>query len=62
MMEYALCVVVGVLVGAFLGKAPRKTAQQNGEPTEEEKRRSEKAWREYQNFMNYDGFPSQGED
>lgn len=56
-MEFAFCVVLGFLLGAIFGNVPRKPKQITTECTEAEKRRSEKAWREYRNFMNYDGFP-----
>ena len=58
-------VVIGVIVGYVLaylpkaaslftdrGKAVEKKAR---EPTEEEKRRAQKAMREYGNFLAYDG-------
>ena len=58
-MGYAFCVVLGFLLGIVFGNVLRKPRQKTAECTEEEKRRSEKAWREYRNFMNYDGFPQQ---
>lgn len=61
-MEYALCVVVGLLLGSILGNNPRKSKGPISQPTEEEVRRAQKAQREYQNFMTYDGFSSQGEE
>lgn len=60
-MEYALCVVVGLLLGALFGN-PRKAKEPIAKPTEEEVRRAQRAMREYQNFMTYDGFSSQGEE
>ena len=61
-MEYALCVIVGVLVGYLLAVNPRKAKSPTVEPTDEEVLRAKKALREYKNFMTYDGFSSQGEE
>ena len=59
-MEYGFCVVLGFLLGVFFGKIP-KCKTHVTEISDEEKRRAQKALREYQNFMNYDGFTSQEE-
>lgn len=53
-MEYALCVVVGYLLAHLTAR--KKKAPKAAEPTTEEKKKAEKAWREYRNFMTYDGF------
>lgn len=61
-MEYALCVVVGYLLAVVtIGKkkAPHK---KDVELTDKEKKKAEKAWREYRNFMNYDGFEATDEE
>ena len=61
-VEYALCVIVGVLVGYLLAANPRKAKSPITAPTDEEVLRAQKALREYKNFMTYDGFSSQGEE
>lgn len=38
--------------------APRTSAPQT-EASEESRRRTERAWREYRNFMTYDGYAQQ---
>lgn len=60
-MEYALCVVAGVLLGTLLTRAPRRPTAPTP-PTEEEQRRAQAAARDYQRFMTYDGFPPQEEE
>lgn len=60
-MEYALCVVVGVLLGMLLGRVPKRSAPPTP-PTEEEERRASAALRDYQRFLRYDGFSSPDEE
>lgn len=64
-MTYFLCFVVGALTGALLTAYRRRPPKQTARPidtVEAELRRARKALREYQNFMTYDGFSSQGEE
>ncbi len=61
-MEYGLCVVVGFLLAVCFVHRPFKRKNIPVEPTPEEKRRAEKALREYQNFMNYNGFSSNSDE
>lgn len=65
MMLYAVCVAVGVLLGALLPSLRKGIPGRRTRPAETgdaELRRVRKALREYQNFMTYDGFSSQGEE
>lgn len=55
-MDYALSVVVGVLLGVLLTRAPKRRTPPTP-PTEEEQRRAGAALREYRQFLQYDGFP-----
>ena len=61
-MEYGLCVVVGFLLAVCFVNRPFKAKIKAEEPTPEEKRRAEKALREYKNFMNYNGFTSDNDE
>ena len=58
-MEYAICVLVGFFLCFFTVKREKKVKPK--EISTEEQNRAKKAMREYQNFMNYDGFSSQEE-
>lgn len=58
-MEYAICVLVGFFLCFFAVKREKKAKPK--EISVEEMNRAKKTMREYQNFMNYDGFSSQEE-
>ena len=58
-MEYVLCAFVGLAVGLLFGRSPKQ--KQPPAMSDEEKRKAEKAWREYRNFLNYDGFSKEEE-
>ena len=58
-MEYARCVLVGFFLCFFTVKREKKAKPK--EISVEEMNRAKKTMREYQNFMNYDGFSSQEE-
>lgn len=58
MMEYALCLLIGLVAGMWLEKlynGKRKAPDMS----DSDKRLMEKAMREYRNFMDYDGFPKE---
>lgn len=58
-MDVILLFAAGVLLGALCVRLPRfrkKPADPTIDP--EQKRAAEKAMREWQNFLNYDGFPA----